>query len=290
MPSPGVSWICGTWSRASPHCSCRPRNRSGRTERHDTVAEAGEPGGDAAPPGQDVLLSYGKPGVASTDQDDVNCGGCVPAKVSTSSGNLVLQARREVTPGSACPPDPVSGGTTCQYTSARINTSGKFSFIYVHVEARIKVSGTPGPWPAFWLLGSNFFDKTANWPNCGEIDNMEHVRRDPSKSYSTLHAPAYNGTGGIGAPLDLGTDVSAAFHVFGVDRDSTHMTFTVDGDPFLTLNRDTVESTLGPWVYDTRSRSSSTTRSAVTSPVLPERAPSCRRTWSSTTSASSSKR
>jgi hypothetical protein len=37
-------------------------------------------GGDTTPPGQDILLSYGKPSVASTDQDDVNCGGCVPAK------------------------------------------------------------------------------------------------------------------------------------------------------------------------------------------------------------------
>jgi len=166
------------------------------------------------------------------------------------AGNLVLQARREVTPGSACPPDPISGSTTCQYTSARINTSGKFTFTYGHVEARIKVSGTQGLWPAFWMLGANFFDKTANWPYCGEIDIMEHVGKEPNLSYSTLHAPAYNGAGGVGAPRDFGADVSAGFHVFGMDWDSKHMTFTVDGTAFLTLDKATVETTRGPWVFD----------------------------------------
>jgi len=166
------------------------------------------------------------------------------------AGNLVIQARREVTPGSACPVDPISGSGTCQYTSGRINTAGKFSFTYGHVEARIKVSGTQGLWPAFWMLGSNFFDGTAGWPGSGEIDIMEHVGKDPNLSYSTLHAPAYNGAGGIGAPFDVGGDVSAGFHVFGVDWDSKHMTFTVDNNAFLTLNKSTVESTRGPWVYD----------------------------------------
>ncbi|NEE38296.1 family 16 glycosylhydrolase, partial [Streptomyces sp. SID7982] len=69
------------------------------------------------------------------------------------NGSLVLEARREATPGSACPPDPLSGSTTCQYTSARLNTYGKFQFTYGRVEARIKVSGTQGLWPAFWMLG-----------------------------------------------------------------------------------------------------------------------------------------
>ena len=166
------------------------------------------------------------------------------------AGNLVIQARREATPGSACPVDPISGSGTCQYTSGRINTANKFSFTYGHVEARIKVSGTQGLWPAFWMLGSNFFNGTAGWPFSGEIDIMEHVGKDPNLSYSTIHAPAYNGGGGIGAPFNVGSDVSAAFHVFGLDWDSKHMTFTVDGNAFLTLDKDTVETTRGPWVYD----------------------------------------
>src|SRR5205823_537327 len=114
-------------------------------------------------------------------------------------GHLVLELRREVTEGSTCPTDPVSGSTTCQYTSARLDTFGRFGFTYGRVEARIKVSGTAGLWPAFWLLGENLETGTAPWPNCGEIDVMEHVGRTPHQISSTLHAPAYFSANGIGA-------------------------------------------------------------------------------------------
>jgi beta-glucanase (GH16 family) len=166
------------------------------------------------------------------------------------NGNLVIQVRREPTPGTACPPDPISGSTTCQYTSGRINTNGKYDFTYGRVEARIKVSSTQGLWPAFWLLGSNFFQTKTPWPNCGEIDIMEHVGRDLNRVYSTLHAPGYFGAGGFGQPLDLGQRVDAAFHTFAVEWDATHMTFSVDTNPFFTVDRAQLELTRGPWVFD----------------------------------------
>lgn len=166
------------------------------------------------------------------------------------NGNLVLQARREVTPGSACPVDPVSGSGTCQYTSARLNTYGKFTFTYGRVEARIKVSSTQGLWPAFWMLGADFFDQRRPWPYTGEIDIMEHVGKEPNRVYSTLHAPAYFGAGGYGSPLDLGQPASSAFRTFAVEWDSSHMTFSVDGNRFFTVDREQLETTRGPWVYD----------------------------------------
>ncbi|GJF33513.1 hypothetical protein KNE206_62130 [Kitasatospora sp. NE20-6] len=166
------------------------------------------------------------------------------------TGNLVLEARKEVTPGSSCPRDPLSGSTTCQYTSGRINTYGHFDFAYGHAEARIKVTGTQGLWPAFWMLGSNFKNGTA-WPYSGEIDIMEHVGKVADSVYSTLHAPAYNGGGGYGAPYTLaGQDFAGAFHTYAVDWDSTHMTFYVDGNAFFTVDRNVLETTRGPWVYD----------------------------------------
>ncbi|TDV52116.1 discoidin domain-containing protein [Actinophytocola oryzae] len=166
------------------------------------------------------------------------------------AGNLVIQARREVTPGSACPPDPLSGGsTTCQYTSGRLNTNGKFDFTYGRVEARIKVSSTQGLWPAFWLLGSNFFQGRP-WPACGEIDIMEHVGRELNNVYSTLHAPGYYGAGGFGSPLALSTPAGSQFRTFAVDWNATSMRFSVDGNYFFTVDRANLESTRGPWVYD----------------------------------------
>ena len=44
-------------------------------------------------------------------------------------------------------------------------------------------------WPAFWLLGSNFYKGTP-WPLCGEIDIMEMVGgtlKGDSETLATLH-------------------------------------------------------------------------------------------------------
>jgi beta-glucanase (GH16 family) len=153
------------------------------------------------------------------------------------NGNLVIEARKENVQGHA-------------YTSGRINTASHFTFTYGHVEARIKVSGTQGLWPAFWMLGANFTTGTP-WPACGEIDIMEHVGKVPDSVYSTLHAPAYNGGNGYGQPYQIaGSDFADDFHTYAVDWDSARMTFSVDGHNFFTAEKSTVESTRGPWVYD----------------------------------------
>jgi len=51
---------------------------------------------------------------------------------------------------------------TCQYTSARINTSGKHSWTYGKFEARILIPTGQGTWPAFWMLGQNI--GSVGWP------------------------------------------------------------------------------------------------------------------------------
>ena len=38
------------------------------------------------------------------------------------------------------------------YTSARIRTEGKFSFLYGKIEAKIALPSGKGLWPAFWML------------------------------------------------------------------------------------------------------------------------------------------
>jgi beta-glucanase (GH16 family) len=113
----------------------------------------------------------------------------------------------------------------------------------------MKVSSTQGLWPAFWMLGSNFFQGRP-WPASGEIDIMEHVGREANNVYSTLHAPGYYGAGGFGSPLALSTPAAAQFRVFAVEWDATQMRFFVDGNNFFTVNRESLEQTRGPWVYD----------------------------------------
>jgi beta-glucanase (GH16 family) len=157
-------------------------------------------------------------------------------------GQLVIEARKKTTPGSSCP------GGPCQYTSGRINSSGKFAFTYGRVTASIKVSGTPGLWPAFWLLGSNF--PTVGWPNSGEIDIMEHLGREPGLVHSSLHAPGYSGGNAFTKSYAINGDFKDAFHEYTVEWNRNQMTFYVDGKVSFTFTRAQLESTRGPWVFD----------------------------------------
>ena len=58
-----------------------------------------------------------------------------------------------------------------EYTSARINTLGKFSFKQGRMVVRARLPLGTGTWPAVWMLGNSF--PTAGWPYCGEIDVIE---------------------------------------------------------------------------------------------------------------------
>lgn len=165
--------------------------------------------------------------------------------------NLVIEARKQATPGSSCPRDPLTGSTTCQYTSHRMNTSNKFHFTYGRVEARIKVPKGNGLWPAFWMMGADFLTGRP-WPYNGEIDIMEVLGKDTRTGYSTVHAPAYHGAGGIGGSYTLpgGVDLSDDFHVWAAHWDSRGITYTLDGRTVFTLSKEEVERTRGPWVFD----------------------------------------
>ncbi|GAA2336347.1 discoidin domain-containing protein [Dactylosporangium salmoneum] len=157
------------------------------------------------------------------------------ANTSIQNGSLVIEARKET-----------AGGR--DYTSGRINTSNKFSTEYGRVEARIKVPKGNGLWPAFWMMGTDFLQGRP-WPYNGEIDIMEILGKSTTDVYSTLHAPAYNGGGGYGQKLTT-VDLSLDYHVYSVEWDSKHMTFRVDNQVILVADKNTVETTRGPWVYD----------------------------------------
>ncbi|MFJ5265609.1 discoidin domain-containing protein [Streptomyces sp. NPDC088387] len=167
------------------------------------------------------------------------------------AGNLVMEARKEVTAGSSCPRDPLSGSTTCQYTSARMNTGATFQFTYGRIEARIKVPKGNGLWPAFWMMGADFLTGRP-WPYNGEIDIVEVLGKDVKTAYSTVHAPAYNGGGGIGSPYRLpgDADFSDDFHTWTADWNSKGITYSLDGRTVFSLDKDQVEQTRGPWIFD----------------------------------------
>jgi beta-glucanase (GH16 family) len=118
------------------------------------------------------------------------------------------------------------------YTSARLLTKDKFDFRYGRVEVRARVPVGVGTWPAIWMLGSNI--NTVSWPNCGEIDIMEHIGRDLNKIYATLHYPGRSGGNANGASRIVNT-ATTAFHVYGLEWTSSIIRMTVDGETVHTV-------------------------------------------------------
>ena len=98
------------------------------------------------------------------------------------------------------------------YTSARIYSKGKREFCYGKLEARINLPSGPGTWPAFWTLGNR-----GTWPNCGEIDIMEHTGNAPNRILGTLHTVKdRSGSRSSRAYSEL-TNIENNFHVYGVE-------------------------------------------------------------------------
>jgi beta-glucanase (GH16 family) len=136
----------------------------------------------------------------------------------------------------------------CRYTSARLKTQGKFEQAHGRFEARIRVPRGQGIWPAFWMLGNNI--QTKGWPTCGEIDIMEHIGREPSNVYGTIHGPGYSGASSIGAPYTLpGARFTDDFHVFAVEWEPDRIRWYVDGRLYQT--RTPADLPAGSaWVFD----------------------------------------
>ena len=135
----------------------------------------------------------------------------------------------------------------CKYTSARLMTKNKFDQKYGRFEARIKIPRGIGMWPAFWMLGNNI-DKV-HWPQCGEIDIMENIGREPSTVHGTIHGPGYSGANGIGAPYALLKNRVFAddFHVYSTVWTEDQINFYVDAHLYKRVTRKDLP---GQWVYD----------------------------------------
>jgi beta-glucanase (GH16 family) len=123
----------------------------------------------------------------------------------------------------------------CQYTSARLITKQKFDRKYGRFEARIKIPAGRGLWPAFWMLGKNI-DKFG-WPQCGEIDILENIGREPSTVHGTIHGPGYSGANGIGAAYNLANNqtFAADFHVYAIEWSENKISWFVDGNLYQTI-------------------------------------------------------
>jgi beta-glucanase (GH16 family) len=124
-----------------------------------------------------------------------------PENVRLENGMLLIEARKEKYNNN-------------EYTSGRLLTKNKKTFTYGKIEARIKFPGGKGTWPAFWMMGN-----AGGWPNCGEIDIMEHVGSIPNRASFALHTVEKNGTRGNNWHATKMFDYSLAddFHTYAVE-------------------------------------------------------------------------
>ena len=157
-----------------------------------------------------------------------------PENVRAENGTLVIEARKEAYQGFA-------------YTSASVNTSGRFEFLYGRVEVRAKLPTGNGTWPAIWMLGVN--RKDVGWPACGEIDIMENVGFDPLRISAAVHTAAYNHT--IGTHKSANATVASPwedFHVYAMEWYADRIDIFVNGQKYFTFrNEGTGPAT---WPFD----------------------------------------
>ena len=132
-----------------------------------------------------------------------------PAQVSVSGGSLHLDAvARSCT---------ANNGTTYRYASGLVNTLGRFTFTYGHLEARVWVpsgSGAVTNWPAFWA------DGTGRWPTTGENDVFEGLS---GRDCYHFHSPS-GGPGGCAAAAN-----PSGWHVFAAEWSPGSVTYIYDG-------------------------------------------------------------
>jgi beta-glucanase (GH16 family) len=139
------------------------------------------------------------------------------SNATVANGNLVITAQKQAVGGQP-------------YTSARMNTMGKFTAEYGRVEARIKLPLGQGMWPAFWMLGANI--NTVSWPTCGEMDIMEHINAD-STIYGTMH---WNVNGHVQYGQTTTISNPGDYHIYAIEWDANSIRWYVDNTLYVTGN------------------------------------------------------
>lgn len=165
----------------------------------------------------------------------------LPNSALLEHGMLVITAREEASNGK-------------NYTSARINTRDRFAFRYGRIEARIRLPGGQGMWPAFWLLPQD--DVYGTWAASGEIDIMEAINLGASGG-NTVHGTLHYGgewpnNVSSGSGYEVATDATTDFHVYALEWDASEMRWYVDDVLYAMQNNWSTTAAPFPAPFDER--------------------------------------
>jgi beta-glucanase (GH16 family) len=140
-----------------------------------------------------------------------------PENSFVRDGRLVIRALREEYRGR-------------HYTSARLRTRYRGDWTYGRFEARVRLPGGRGLWPAVWLLPTD--EEYGGWAASGEIDILELRGDQPRTVYGTLH---YGGSwpdnvqSGAAFTLEEPASFVDQFHVFALEWFPGEIRWYVDG-------------------------------------------------------------
>lgn len=154
--------------------------------------------------------------------------------VRVANGNLLIQGQYN--------------SSTGQYTSARIKTKDKASWIYGRIDVRAKLPNGVGSWPAIWMMpqGSKYGSEyLAN----GEIDMMEEVGADQNEVSSSAHSQTYNpGNHNVRYCIKTIPGADTTFHVYGLEWTPSYLSFQIDGAEYCRVLND--YTGYMSWPYD----------------------------------------
>jgi len=160
-------------------------------------------------------------------------------------GNLVIQGLIE--PGYSGT-DYTGTAYNSDYTSGRMNTDDKVSWTYGRFDIRAKLPKGKGSWPAIWMLGENI--STVGWPNCGEIDIMEHVGFDDGRIHASIHTEDYNhmnNTQKSGSTfIETATD---SFHIYSLEWSPTYLRYLIDNESYFFVYNGS-NGNVAKWPFD----------------------------------------
>lgn len=151
------------------------------------------------------------------------------ANARRAHGNLIIEAHRD--------------DLGQPWTSARLTTRGKMSFLYGRVELRAKVPAADGTWAAAWFLGDAYRDEKS-WPYCGEIDVLEGVGREiddasgDGLNHASCHTRAFYFKQGNHISETIAVpEMSERFHVYAVEWTPDAITMWLDGEKYYVYDK-----------------------------------------------------
>jgi beta-glucanase (GH16 family) len=158
-----------------------------------------------------------------------------PKNVRVENGKLIIEAHKDSLQQKA-------------YTSTRIVSGKKGSWLHGRMEIKARLPHGKGTWPAIWMLSTDW--KYGGWPASGEIDIMEHVGYDQDVVHGTIHTEAYNHMKQTQKEGKVVVDQAhRKFHVYAIDWSENKIDFLVDDQLYHTVNRDPKDDFKG-WPFD----------------------------------------